>query len=174
MPQAITPAKETKPTTSDPHGPETKKTEQKQAKYKPPTELQQKIIETHQAHPTLNKSDIAAVVGCDHAHVVRTLQTYGMVKDRVDDYIGNRAIVLAGLQERIIKSITDEDIKKAPVGSRILAVAQLYDKERLETGKSTGNLAVVQFQMPTPDPVPEEYKVEGNVIDVTPATSSTA
>jgi len=131
-----------------------------QPRTKHPTELQQKIIEINQSHPTLNKNEIAAVAGCDHAHVVRTLQTYGIVKEEVDNYISNRAAIFAGIQHRLISSLTDADIKKTPLGSRVLAVAQLYDKERLETGKTTSNLAIVQFQMPAPDPVPVELIVE--------------
>jgi hypothetical protein len=140
------------------------------SKPRKPTELQQKIIEIKQSHPSLNKNEIAAVAGCDHAHVVRTLQTYGLIKDDVDSFVKNRAAIFAGMQHRLISSITSEDIKKAPLGSRILAAAQLYDKERLETGKSTGNLAMITFQMPTPDPVPDEFKVEGSAIDVLPAS----
>jgi hypothetical protein len=82
------------------------------------------------------------------------------VAQEVNEFRDHRAEVLAGLQHRIIQSITSADIKKAPMGSRVLAAAQLYDKERLETGKTTSNLAVVQFQMPAPDPVPVELLVE--------------
>jgi len=133
---------------------------------RPPTELQQKIISTKQAHPSLNKNQIAAVAGCDHAHVHRTLKAYGIIKEKVDSYISNRAMILAGVQHRLLSSITSADIKKTPVGSRILAAAQLYDKERLETGKTTGNLAVVQFQMPPPDPVPDELKAVNGKVNV--------
>jgi hypothetical protein len=123
-----------------------------------PTELQQKIINTKQAHPRLNTVEIAAVANCDHTHVVRTLQRYGIAKFDVDNFISNRAAIFAGLQHRLLSSLTDDDIKKTPLGSRVLAAAQLYDKERLETGKTTSNLAIVQFQMPAPDPVPDELK----------------
>lgn len=111
------------------------------SKPRKPTELQQKIIETHQTHPTLNKSEIATVCKTDHAHVIRTLQAYGLIKDDVDNYIKNRAVILAGMQYRLLSSITQDDIKKTPVGSRILAACQLYDKERLERGESTANVS---------------------------------
>lgn len=132
-------------------------------KYKPrtrrPTELQKKIIDIKQTHPSLNKNEIASIAGCDHAHVIRTLQNYGLIKDDVDDFVNNRAAVFAGMQHRLLKSITDADIQKTPVGSRILATAQLYDKERLEVGKTTSNIAQVIFQMPAPKPVPDHLKM---------------
>ena len=110
---------------------------------RPPTELQQKIISTKQAHPSLNKNQIAAVAGCDHAHVHRTLKAYGIIKEKVDSYVSNRAMILAGMQHRLLASITDEDIKKSPVGSRVLAVAQLFDKEKAELGQSTDKQPVL-------------------------------
>ena len=125
---------------------------------KKPTTKQQHIVDVKQDHPSLTTREIAAICDTGHSHVVQTLQRYGVNQQEVEDYRTHRSDVLAGLQHRLIKSVTDDDIKKAPLGSRVLAAAQLYDKERLETGKTTGNLAVVQFQMPAPDPVPDELK----------------
>jgi hypothetical protein len=124
------------------------------------------IVKTATEHPDLTTREIGAIANCSHVNVVETLKRYGINKQDVDNYKTHRADIIAGLQHRLLKSVTDEDIKKAPLGSRILAAAQLYDKERLETGKTTGNLAMITFQMPSPDPVPDEYKVEENVIDV--------
>ena len=135
-----------------------------QPRTKHPTELQQKIIEINQSHPTLNKNEIAAVAGCDHAHVVRTLQTYGLIKKDVDHYISNRAAILAGMQHRLLSSITDADIKKTPVGSRVLAAAQLYDKERLERGLSNNDQPIMVIVRDRQQPA----KVEGDVIDIPP------
>jgi hypothetical protein len=135
-----------------------------QPRTKHPTELQQKIIEINQSHPTLNKNEIAAVAGCDHAHVVRTLQTYGLIKKDVDSYISNRAAIFAGMQHRLLSSITEADIKKTPVGSRVLAAAQLYDKERIERGLSNNDQPIMVIIRDRQQPA----KVEGDVIDVTP------
>ena len=82
---------------------------------------------------------IAKAADCNHALVSRVLSRYNIEQDQVDGYKRNRADILAGLQHRIISSITDEDIQKAPMGSRVLAAAQLYDKERLERGQGSGD-----------------------------------
>jgi transposase len=58
-------------------------------------------------------------------------------------FVKNRTEILQNTQRRLLNSINDEDIKKTPVGSRVLAFAQLYDKERLETDQSTSNQAVM-------------------------------
>ncbi|OPZ44105.1 MAG: hypothetical protein BWY95_02144 [Bacteroidetes bacterium ADurb.BinA104] len=177
MTQPITPATDQTHDIAHPEKPEMGKTEQKHGKQpksttKSPQNLRprsaraNKIIELKETNPALTVREIATLTNCDHSNVVRVLQRYGIVAKEVKEFKDHRAEVLAGLQHKLIQSITADDIKKAPLGSRILAAAQLYDKERLETGKTTGNLAMITFQMPTPQPVPEEFKVEGSVIDV--------
>ena len=176
MTQPITPATDQTHDIAHPEKPEIAKTEQKHGKQpksttKSPQNLwprsarANKIIELKETNPALTVREIATLTNCDHSNVVRVLQRYGIVAKEVKEFKDHMAEVLAGLQHKLIQSITADDIKKAPLGSRILAAAQLYDKERLETGKSTGNLAMITFQMPTPDPVPDEFKVEGSVID---------
>jgi len=56
-------------------------------------------------------------------------------------WIDNRADILANIQLKLLSEIDDDRLKKAPVGSLVLAACQLYDKERLERGMSTANLA---------------------------------
>ena len=107
---------------------------------KPKTPKQEKIIEIKQAHPDLTTREIAAVAETDHSYVVQVLQRYNIEQKSLEEYKKNRADIFAGFQDRILKSITDEDLKKAPFGSRILAMAQIYDKERLERGQSTDNV----------------------------------
>jgi len=114
---------------------------------KQPTAKQQKIVETHQAHPDLNKSEIAALCDTDHSYVVRTMQKYGITQQDTEGYKRGRANVLAGLQHKILSTITDTDIKTASLLQRVTAAGILYDKERLETGKSTGNISLLIGQI---------------------------
>lgn len=107
------------------------------------TKTQQTILKTKAEHPDLTVREIAAIAECSHVNVVQTLQRYGLNKTHVDNYKNTRADILAGLQEKMLVSLTDDDIKKMPGGSRILAACQLYDKERLERDLSTSNVASV-------------------------------
>jgi len=102
-----------------------------------PTPTQAKIIDTATQHPDLSCRQIGAIVNTDHAHVVRTLQQYGITKERVDAYKLHRAEILAGIQSRVLSSITDEDIKQASLMQRMASVGIAYDKERIERGLST-------------------------------------
>ena len=88
----------------------------------------------------VSQAQIARIQGCDRSNITRVLQRYGAIEQEVEDFKNHRADIFAGLQNRLISSITPDDIKKTPTGSRILAVAQLYDKERLERGLSTQNI----------------------------------
>ena len=88
----------------------------------------------------LNNAQIAKIQGCSTTNITMVLQRYGGVLQETEDFKNHRADIFANLQHRLISSITPDDIKKTPTGSRILAVAQLYDKERLERGLSTQNI----------------------------------
>ena len=108
-----------------------------------PTKRTIKILETKQAHPDLTTREIAAIADCTHSNVVQCLQRYEINKQNVIHYKSNRADIMADLQHRLLNSITDDDIKKAPIGTKILGMAQLYDKERLERGMSSENIQLI-------------------------------
>jgi hypothetical protein len=107
----------------------------------PRTTKTELIIKTATEHPDLTTREIGAIADCSHVNVITTLRRYGVDHAHLEDYRSNRADILSGLQHRLLVSITDADINKTPVGSRVLAVAQLYDKERLERGQSTSNIS---------------------------------
>lgn len=98
----------------------------------------QAVIDTFQKAPQLSHSEIATLNDCDRTTVCKILTDYRIEKAELEEFKSNRADILAGLQLRLTKTITDEEIKKAPLGTRILASCQLYDKERIERGQSIG------------------------------------
>lgn len=107
------------------------------------TAKQEKIVATCNNHPKLSTRQVAKICDTDHAYVVQVMQRYNIARQETKDFQNNKVEILQGIQHRILKSITDEDIQKAPMGSRVLAVAQLIDKERLIEGLSTSNTAVI-------------------------------
>ncbi len=108
-----------------------------------PSVKQQLILQTKMEHPDLNTIEIAAIASTDHSHVVKTLQRYGADYGAVKDFKQHRAEIFAGISHRLASSITQQDIEKTPLGSRIMAMGILYDKERLESGLSTANMATL-------------------------------
>jgi hypothetical protein len=101
------------------------------------------IIQAVTEHPELTTREIGKLVNCDHSNVIRTLQRYGIEQRETEDYKNHRADILAGIQNRLLKSITEVDIKAMPVGQRLMGYGILFDKERLERNQSTGNFSVI-------------------------------
>jgi len=60
---------------------------------------------------------------------------------KTNDYKSHRADIFAGIQHKILASVSDEDIKKASLFQKAGVVGLLYDKERLERDMSTANIA---------------------------------
>jgi hypothetical protein len=108
---------------------------------KQPTHKQAVILKTKREHPTLTTREIAAIAETGHSHVIDTLRRYGIDTTHLDQYKRHRADIFAGLQHRMLISVTNDDIQKTPAIQRITGAAILYDKERLERGQSTVNLA---------------------------------
>lgn len=87
--------------------------------------------------------EIAETVNTSRQMVHQVMERYGITPNQAESYKEHRADILAGMQARLLGQIDDERLKKAPAGSLVLAACQLYDKERLERGMSTANLASI-------------------------------
>lgn len=107
----------------------------------------QAIIDIKTKHPDMTPSEIGQMVDCTPSNVVQTLQRYKIDPKAVENYKERRADIFAGLQERILNSITDEAIKKTPAIQLVTAASILYDKERLERGQSTSNESIIVTQI---------------------------
>lgn len=101
-------------------------------------ELKDKVIALSKKN--LTTREVEALTTVDHTTVAKILQRYGLEKQNIDHYISQRPQILAGLQEKILQSIDEDDLKKTPAAQRTMMFGILYDKERLETGKSTANV----------------------------------
>jgi predicted transcriptional regulator len=90
--------------------------------------------------PELSEAQIAKRVGCDPANVHRVLTRFlgdKATEEELAQYQSTKADVFDALQLRIHKSITDEDISKAPLLPRVTAAAILEDKARTIRGQAT-------------------------------------
>ena len=103
----------------------------------------------------LSITDIARIVGCAKQTVFYHLHNMDVEQEQIEEYKTNRADYLAGMQLRLLASITPEDVRKMQPGSRILGACQLFDKERLERGLATSHEKMIVLQVPRSE---EEYK----------------
>ena len=124
-----------------------------------------KIIEIAR-NTELTHEQIAKLNNVERSTVTKVLQKYGIEKKELDEYKTNRADILAGIQHRIAKCITDEEIKNAPLNIKAMTFGVMYDKERLELGKSTTITDDV-------DNILQRIESRFNkVIDITPSNDS--
>lgn len=105
--------------------------------YKPRSPKTRAIVRLKTEQPTLTTRQIGAIVGCSHVNVYETLQRYNIDHSRVHGYKANRSEIFAGIQERVVSTLTVDDIKGASVRDRAILLGTIYDKERLERGQAT-------------------------------------
>lgn len=100
-------------------------------------------------NPDLSAREGGLILGCSEAnikqHCRRNGTTWAGIIKEIENYKNNRADVLAGLQDKLLRSVTDETIKKANIRDLAIAYGTFYDKERLERGQSTQNHVVAQL-----------------------------
>ena len=106
------------------------------------TPLMQAIVQAKSENPNLTNRDIGQLTNSDHSHVSRVLNRFGLKEEDTQNYKKGRANVFAGLQGKILQTITLDDIKKSSVLQRVTSAGILYDKERLELDKSTANVSI--------------------------------
>ena len=103
----------------------------------------QKALVKQMAIAGATHETIAKATGCARESVSRALKRFGLTTQNIIDYRENRADVLAGLQAKILASVTTADLRKANLRDKVISAGVLYDKERLETGASTSNVHIL-------------------------------
>jgi len=89
----------------------------------------------------LTITQAAKRLNCDKSNVSTHLKRNGIVPGYLKSYKQHRADVLANWQYKLLKSITTDDLKSASLSQKVIAYGVMYDKERLERGQSTENIA---------------------------------
>lgn len=104
--------------------------------------LHQSIAQAKRSVAGISNNEVAKIVGCQPSTVSNVLAKYGINQEELTEYKTNRADIFAGLQKKIAQSLNDEpDLKKVPYRDRVIGLGVIGDKERLERGESTTNLA---------------------------------
>lgn len=89
----------------------------------------------------LTHKEIGKIVGIARENVTRRLLDVDI--PGIETFKRNRADVFAYHEEKLLNSITDAQIKKAPMRDKVVSMGILYDKERLERDLSTSNTITV-------------------------------
>ena len=91
----------------------------------------------------LSCSQIATLLKCNPSNITRRLKTIDEAIETTNHYRSNRGFLLSLEQNRIRHSITNADLKRAGLRDKVISIGVLFDKERLEEGKSTENIASI-------------------------------
>lgn len=112
--------------------------------------------------------EIARELGVSHQNISKRLKKVQKDVKRFDRWKKYKADVLAWKQKEILDNLTEEDIKKASVREKAVLFGVLYDKERLERGKSTQNISIAHFDAELAKLEEEErrLKKELGIVDV--------
>ena len=113
----------------------------------------------------LSYSEIGKMIGRSKQAVHQRLQPYLDAIENLPAFKENRADIFAIHQQRLLNSLTDDDIKRIPPGSRFTGVGILYDKERLERGESTANVSVLSSRLDAARKRVQDRESDVNEID---------
>jgi len=95
------------------------------------------------AEQGLNHDEIAAIAGVTRSAITHRLNDAEYTPQRLKAYKEYRADILAYYQTLLLNALTPSEINKMAPRDRVLAFGVLYDKERLERGQSTSNIAAI-------------------------------
>ena len=90
----------------------------------------------------LRESEIGRMAKCSRCNVAQILKRYGIKSMKVEEYKSARSDIIAGYEMKILDHITDSKLKNSTLSHLTTSMKTLYEIERLETNKSTSNVAV--------------------------------
>ena len=90
----------------------------------------------------LSYEEIAAIQGVSKQAIHNRLKNLLPIPE-TKTFMENRGDILASFQAKMLANLDDEKINKMAGDRLVWSAAVLYDKERLERGMSTANLASV-------------------------------
>ena len=82
-------------------------------------------------------SECGRQLGVSKQAIGQLMKRHGLEINRVENFRRGKALVLHGLQERLIAGITDEEIKKTDVKSRLISFGVAFDKTQLVENRPT-------------------------------------
>ena len=94
----------------------------------------------------LTYTDIAKHFDCSKQAVQQLIGRHLPYIDVVDEIRKSRIDILTAKGIELLLSLTVEDIKKMPPGSRATSFGIIFDKERLLAGESTENISIYEVE----------------------------
>ena len=103
--------------------------------------IRQQIIDLGKNTKNLPMREIAETVGVSINTVSDVLAKYGINKVELDQWVDSRNAIVKSKQKIVLDALTQEKANKATFKDLAVAYGILLDKDRLESGESTSNIA---------------------------------
>lgn len=116
----------------------------------------------------MSLAEIGRLTGRSKQAVSQLCKRHGLDAEEVQRFRKDRGLILSTKQKLLLDGLTPEAVRQMSPRDRTVSFGILYDKERLEYGQSTHNLAaqftVVDLSLTRlPDPIPEpERETDGD------------
>lgn len=106
------------------------------------------LLELKRKHPKLSVRHLGKLVGISGQAVSSMFMRHGIdwdsgVPAAIEDFKAHRADILAYKQIQTLAALTPAKMQKASARDLAIVAGTLYDKERLERGQSTVNVAAL-------------------------------
>lgn len=103
--------------------------------------LRMKMAAITEKNPEWTQEKIAKAAGVATGTVKAYLKQCAEKKAEIEEFRGQRADLFAEKQKMLMRAITPAKIAKSGLKDAALALGIIYDKERLERGEATSNVA---------------------------------
>jgi transposase len=111
----------------------------------------------------LSYEEVSKIFNVSRPALIQQVNKYFIDGVELNIYKTYRADILASKQMQILKSLTEEDIQKASPYQKVGMFGILYDKERLERGQSTQNIAYADMNRELKDLDKEILQLESEL-----------
>lgn len=105
------------------------------------------ILEMQSRNPDLTPQEMADIFGCSRENIGRRLRKAGVRTKSLDRFRKYEGKVIASIRQNMaaeLASRTPEELKDVSVRDLSVTFGVLYDKGRLEEGKSTSNISIAE------------------------------
>lgn len=103
------------------------------------------ILELQERNPDLTLEEMGNILGCSAQNVHTRLNDYKPVVQKLERFRKHEGKVLATIRKKVtdtLQSFEEDDLKKVNPRDLTVMYGVLYDKGRLEEGKSTSNISL--------------------------------
>ena len=104
-------------------------------------QLQQSVAQVISNNPGITARELAKTAEIAPSTATKYLAKYGINKQELDMFVENRNSIVKSKQQLVLDALTAEKASKSTFKDLSIAYGILLDKDRLESGESTSNIA---------------------------------